>query len=810
MSGLTDALALWRDQSGADVGDEPVAQAELERLVELRHGAFEEFVRLRLSLGEAADVIPDLRRELRAYPYREPLWGTLMRALDASGRKAEALLAYREATEALRRELDVEPDDELTQLAAHIRAGTNERPEEVAKPPATSLGVPAASSATTSDVRFRRRRQFVASAVVGVVLVLVIAGTRLLPTSSSPAIVDPTTGSSPALPDVASANVETVDPNGQLGIGVELGANPEGIAAGAGSLWVTDATDGTVSRIDERAGAVVQHIAVGKGPTGVAYGFGAVWVANSDDRTVSRVDPTSDQVVATVDVGTAPADVAVDSRWVWVTDRLDHSLTRIDPTDDSTWAFAVGTTPLGLTVANGSVWVVDAGAGSVAQVDPTTGTVIRTVAVGSDPTAVAASPSGDAVWVANSGSGTVFRIDTASATVTAAQAVGTDPTSIVVTDDAVWVATSGANEVVRLDPATAAILGRTALSDSPRSLVADGPRVAIATDVAAGSHDGGTLRILLPAGSMSVISDPSYAGWSSAGVDNLAYDALVTYRRVGGPDGLTLVPDLATDIPAALDGGRTWTFRLRPGLEYSDGSPVRPSDAVRSFERAAVGGEAESDAGLFGNTEIIGSAACTAIPPCDLGNGITTNDQAGTITFHLTAPDLDFPSKIFNVPVGTLADTARGDRNADSRYRALCDSAFSAGFSERLTRNSLFHEWSRDAQPSGKPDEIDVTVSDDSDPTVDVLSGASDVFELSSESAGRLAQLRVQAPAQLHVAPPNQTWLEMMNTTLQPFDDPRVREAVNLAADRQAIVAAWGGPLTATVTCQLVPPDFAG
>ena len=65
----------------------------------------------------------------------------------------------------------------------------------------------------------------------------------------------------------------------------------------------------------------------------------------------------------------------------------------------------------------------------------------------------------------------------------------------------------------------------------------------------------------------------------------LTNDGLVTLNHVAGPDGTRLVPDLALALPAPADGGRTYTFRLRPGIRYSTGALVRPSDVTHSFER---------------------------------------------------------------------------------------------------------------------------------------------------------------------------------------------------------------------------------
>ncbi len=471
----------------------------------------------------------------------------------------------------------------------------------------------------------------------------------------------------------------------------------------------------------------------------------------------------------------------------------------------------MGGTPIGITTADGSVWIVDTSESVVDRMDPTTGQVTRTVAAGSAPTAIASSPTGDAIWVVNSGSGTVFRIGTATATVTAAQTVGNRPTGIVVDSDGAWVAVSSPDQIVRLDLDTAQITGRTPLAATPHGLADDNGRIAFTANEPTGSHRGGTLRVIAAPGDLAATPDPTYAQWGIGGLSLITNDALVTYKRVGGPDGLTIVPDLADEIPSSPDGGRTWTFHLRAGLVYSDRRPVRAGDALRSFERAVLAGNVPAGAaGMFGDTEIEGSAACGVAPPCDLTRGITTDDSARTITFHLTAADAGFPDRIFDVPIlppDTPLTEVSVPMVATGPYQV---SSFRPGASEELVRNPHFQVWSADAQPDGNPDEIDVRQTTAPDPAVEVTSGSADVLHVETEPASRMDQLRTQVPGLVHVAPSVATWFEMMNTRLPPFDDVRVREAVNLATDRAALVGAWGGPLTATVTCQIVPPGFSG
>ena len=66
----------------------------------------------------------------------------------------------------------------------------------------------------------------------------------------------------------------------------------------------------------------------------------------------------------------------------------------------------------------------------------------------------------------------------------------------------------------------------------------------------------------------------------------LAYEGLVAFHRASGAAGARVVGALAQDVPSATAGGLRYVFRLRPGLRYWDGRPVRASDVRPSLERA--------------------------------------------------------------------------------------------------------------------------------------------------------------------------------------------------------------------------------
>jgi peptide/nickel transport system substrate-binding protein len=60
----------------------------------------------------------------------------------------------------------------------------------------------------------------------------------------------------------------------------------------------------------------------------------------------------------------------------------------------------------------------------------------------------------------------------------------------------------------------------------------------------------------------------------------------VTYRSAPGAAGLQLVPNLATGLGRVSDHGLTWTYRLRPGIRFEDGSIVTSQDVKYAVERS--------------------------------------------------------------------------------------------------------------------------------------------------------------------------------------------------------------------------------
>jgi len=117
---LRSALALWRGSPLADLGGEPVFEAESERLQEERLRAVELLNDAQLALGRHEPLVPEVERLIEAEPYRERFRAQYVLALYRAGRQKDALEAYRRARDELVEELGVDPSPELQELERQI------------------------------------------------------------------------------------------------------------------------------------------------------------------------------------------------------------------------------------------------------------------------------------------------------------------------------------------------------------------------------------------------------------------------------------------------------------------------------------------------------------------------------------------------------------------------------------------------------------------------------------------------------------------------------------------------------------------
>jgi peptide/nickel transport system substrate-binding protein len=127
-----------------------------------------------------------------------------------------------------------------------------------------------------------------------------------------------------------------------------------------------------------------------------------------------------------------------------------------------------------------------------------------------------------------------------------------------------------------------------------------------------------------------------------------------------------------------------------------------------------------------------------------------------------------------------------------------------------FVRNRYFHVWSQAARPNGYPDEIVWRFTRTTEDAVrQVLDGRVDVVP-EDVPATEVRELAARYPSRLHFVPQRATALVFLNTRSAPFDDVRVRRALNYAVDRRQLAQAHGGTDLATPTCQILPPTLVG
>ena len=195
---------------------------------------------------------------------------------------------------------------------------------------------------------------------------------------------------------------------------------------------------------------------------------------------------------------------------------------------------------------------------------------------------------------------------------------------------------------------------------------------------------------------------------------------------------------------------------------------------------------------------------------CDLSEGVATDERVGTVTLHLTKSDPDFLHKLSNVmvlPAGsppTLATTEPLPGTGPYMVKR-----FNTQGSGLFVRNPHFRVWSPD-RPDGFPDQIETVSIDAPDAMAAAVDrGAADIAILDF-GLGLAASLTTRYGARLHMDPFPQVGFVFLNVHAPPFDDVRVRRALNYAVDRARVARLTGGPDILQPTCQLLPPGFQG
>ena len=348
------------------------------------------------------------------------------------------------------------------------------------------------------------------------------------------------------------------------------------------------------------------------------------------------------------------------------------------------------------------------------------------------------------------------------------------------------------------------------------ALTACGGGASGAKDEAAGpgakAAQGGTLQVLANAAFSHL--DP--ARGFDGGVNNfyrLIYRTLTTQGAAPGAEGTKIVADLATDTGKPSDGGKTWTFTLKDGLFFETGAPITSADVKWGVERAW---DPEIGIGSPYAKQLIEAPAAYQGPYKSGDLATIETPDAKTVVFHLKKPFADFGSVVAQntftpVPKGQGAGNALDSKPiASGPYKV---SEYKPGASLKVVRNDKWDKKTDDVR-TANPDAFQWTFGLDP-ATIDerMIAGQSTDADAIAGTIQAASVARIQTPQlkqRTMTGLGGCTTYMGLNTTKKPLDNVKVRQAINLAVNKQTVRDADGGSALAEIANTIQPPTIAG
>jgi peptide/nickel transport system substrate-binding protein len=286
--------------------------------------------------------------------------------------------------------------------------------------------------------------------------------------------------------------------------------------------------------------------------------------------------------------------------------------------------------------------------------------------------------------------------------------------------------------------------------------------------------------------------------------------SLVTYREDGKPGtGRKIIP-YGAQMPTLSDDGKTYTFRIRPGLRFSDGSPVTGHSFKVGFERLLdprIGGGGGWD-------NVVGARAFMEGRAAHVSGVRATKDR---LIFHLAEADAVFLARLTRPLVSAMPlDLPRVPRDAPLPSAGpYYVQEYVPRRTLRLLQNPYWRPSTLPSRPANFREIVYFEWATAEDAFAAVRNGDADVATVLDPSAldpdlireleGRYGKNR----GQFWVRPRNRRNHLVFNTRHSPFDDARLRRAVSFALDRRELLHTLG-PLAGQVTDQLLLPVSAG
>jgi len=323
-------------------------------------------------------------------------------------------------------------------------------------------------------------------------------------------------------------------------------------------------------------------------------------------------------------------------------------------------------------------------------------------------------------------------------------------------------------------------------------------------------HAGGTLHLLASTAGGTLDPQVNYTlqYWQ---LYQASYDGLVSFEKVSGQSSFNVVPDLAVAMPTVTNAGKTYTFKLRTGIKFSNGQTVTVKDVLASFQR--IFKVSNPNAGTWYN-DIVGGPACVTTPAtCTLKGGVVVNASTNSVVVNLIKSDSEFLDQLA-VPFGSILPASTPGKDQGDvpipGTGAYMFSKYNTTTGLTMKRNPHFKVWSAAAQPQGYPDTIEETFGQTVESEVTSVENNQANWIFDPLPTDRLQQISTKYASQLHVNPLTADWYAPMNVNLAPFNNVKARQALNYAVNKNDVVNLYGGTKLGQPTCTILPPGFPG
>jgi peptide/nickel transport system substrate-binding protein len=327
---------------------------------------------------------------------------------------------------------------------------------------------------------------------------------------------------------------------------------------------------------------------------------------------------------------------------------------------------------------------------------------------------------------------------------------------------------------------------------------------------------GGTLRMAITDDWDSLDPGDTYYGfaWDFA---RLYGRALTSFTPAPGKDGVKIVPDLAQSLGQSSDGGKTWTYKLRPGLKYEDGSAITSKDVKYAVARS-LDKDVLPDGPTYFNDYLDLKGYTSPFKVKDKGAGLkaidTPDDQ--TVVFHLKKPFAGFdyfaqlPS---TMPVPAAKDTGTSYKSHVLSSGPYTFKTVQPGKQYTLVRNPNWNA-STDQLRKALPDEIDVALKQNqNDIDNRLLAGQLDV-DVAGTGVAPQTQGKILADQSLKANADNPITIRVnylsVNGDVAPLNNLACRQAVEYATNKASIQRAYGGNTGGAIATNMLPPTVPG